>query len=94
MTVVEHNFDAIDGVLDHLNTLNQKWMEIKEELESELHGWAAYRTGDAHEAATTWTMGVATTLDNTTTASISYAGKGKTANAEMRQQELTNTAGW
>lgn len=94
MSVVEHNFDAIDDALDRLNTFNQQWMEIKEELDTELTGWAGYRTGDAHEAATTWTKGVATTLDSTTTTSINYVGKGKTANAEMRQQELTNTAGW
>lgn len=94
MTVVEHNFDAIDGVLDQLDTLNTQFMEVKERLEGELNAWAGFRTGDAHEAATTWTRGVATTLDSTVTTSTNYVGKGRVANAEMRQQEIINTGGW
>lgn len=94
MSQITHEFSAIDAELDSMTATNQQLAMVREELDSELQHWASYWTGDAHEAATTWSRAVTAALDHTIMASTNYVQKARVANGDMRAQEAANTSLW
>lgn len=92
--VLHYNFEAINAHLDQMTALNTLADTKREELAAEMHAWAAYRTGQAHEAATAFTTRVINQLDHVLMASKQYVVKARGANEEMRTQELANTSQW
>ncbi|PQM45300.1 hypothetical protein C1Y40_04525 [Mycobacterium talmoniae] len=91
---IRHDFEAIDTQLDGMTAANQQLLGVKEAMESELARWASHWDGTAFTQATTWSRHVTSSLDQVIGASGRYIEKARLANADMRAQEVSNTALW
>ncbi|WP_454793810.1 WXG100 family type VII secretion target [Mycolicibacterium lutetiense] len=94
MSQIRHAFEAINASLDDMNTTTTTLSAKREEMDSELGVWASYWEGQAHEQANQFSRRVTSTLDNIIMATHNYIGKARTANEEMRAQEMANANLW